>query len=294
MSGDARNHDEAVRERRLRELTDDGEIISADEYRRRSRRAFLGFGAAGVAGYLGFNRLQDSGSRDGDTIPALLRSGLEFNQAVWQTIERDGARARTFDISRREDIRVNGRHGLRARTGVTAEADLIQVSDAEAAAWEIQLTDVDGSAMDPIPLESIKNDVEAHEMVWEHKCVEGGPNFVLWTGVRVSDVLERYAPDQLANAEWGVLRTPAETDGGRQEREYTAAIENYTLRHAQSLFAWRLNGEDLTNGHGAPIRFVTPLKYGIKQLKRIGHLDFTNDTPTDYWTDRGYDLHAGF
>ena len=42
------------RERRLRELTDDGEIIERDEYSRRSRRAFLSFGALGIGGALAF------------------------------------------------------------------------------------------------------------------------------------------------------------------------------------------------------------------------------------------------
>ncbi len=293
MTGDARTPAEAERERRLREQTDNGEIISAADYRKRSRRSFLSFAALGVGGYVGFNRLQSMGSRDSDTIPAALRTGLEFNQAVWETIQRDGARARTFSVSDIEEIRVNGRHGLRATSNATAEADLIQVSDEEAAAWEITMTGVDGSNLDPIPLASIKSDFNVHEMVWEHKCVEGWSNIVQWTGVRVSDVLERYAPDQL-DADWGVMRTPAMTDGGRQEREYSAAIDRYTLDHSQTLFAWRLNGEDLTNGHGAPVRLVTPFKYGIKQIKRIGSIEFTNDTPSDYWTDRGYDLHAGF
>jgi DMSO/TMAO reductase YedYZ molybdopterin-dependent catalytic subunit len=66
------------------------------------------------------------------------------------------------------------------------------------------------------------------------------------------------------------------------------------MRHHQTLLAWQLNAEPLTAGHGAPIRIVTPFKYGIKQLKRIASIEFTDDRPTDYWTERGYDLHAGF
>lgn len=289
MIGDARTPDEAVRERKLRELTDNGEIISAADYKQRSRRAFLTFAGVGVVGFAGFKALQSSGSRDGDNIPSLLRNGLEFNQSVWQTLERDGVTARTFSVSDREEIRINGRHGLQ-----DSGDDLIQISDAEAASWEIAMTDVDGSALDPIPLAVIKSDFEVQNIVWEHKCVEGWANIVHWTGVRVSDVLERYAPDQLNNANWGVMRTPASTDEGEQEREYSAAIDRYTLNHSQSLFAWQLNGEELTAGHGSPVRFVTPMKYGIKQIKRVGIIDFANERPTDYWTTRGYDLHAGF
>lgn len=273
------------RERLLRELTDNGEIIDRDEYRKRSRRAFLAFGALGLGGFAGFRALQNRPEERG--IPDLLRTGLDFNSEVWTRLERDGASARTFAISDREELRVNGDHGLEDNSG-----DYIEIPDDEAAAWEINLTGTDGSNLAPIPLASIKSDFEVHDMVWEHKCVEGWANIVHWTGVRFSDVLERHAPDQ-AKAEWMVLRTPNERTP-RVRRDYSSAIENYTMLHSQTLLAWQLNGEDLTAGHGAPIRIVTPLKYGIKQLKRIGSIEFTNDTPTDYWTDRGYDLHAGF
>ncbi len=276
----------AEREERLRALTDDGEVVPIEQHRRRSRRAFLAFAGLGAAGYLGFRWVQNRPADE--AIPDVLRSGLDFNESVWTRLERDGADARTFSLSDREDIRVNGRHGLR-----DASREMIEVSHEEAATWEIELTGTDGASLDPIPLASIQRDFEVHDMVWEHKCIEGWSNIVHWTGVRFSDVFDRYAPGQ-ADASWMVLRTPTQTDEGRVERVYSSAIENHTMLHPQTLLAWRLNGEPLTAGHGSPIRLVTPLKYGIKQLKRIGSIEFTNDRPTDYWTERGYDLHAGF
>jgi len=281
--GDARDRSEAERERTLREQTDDGEIISKAEYTKRSRRAFLSFAGLGVAGYIGFNRLQNQ--EENESIPRLLRAGLDWNQTVWDRIQRDGARARTFSIDDREELRINGRHGLEDGDG-----ELIEVDADEAANWEITVTSRDGNRLAPIPLASIKSDFEVHDMVWEHKCIEGWANIVHWTGVRLSDVLERYAPEE-TSSDWAVLRTP-EADDVR--RDYSAAIDNYTFGHAQTLLAWQLNGEPLTAGHGSPIRLVTPFKYGIKQIKRVGSIEFTDDRPTDYWTERGYDLHAGF
>ncbi|WP_040493521.1 molybdopterin-dependent oxidoreductase [Ilumatobacter nonamiensis] len=283
MTGDARNAEEAERERRLREQTDDGEIISKEEYTKRSRRAFLSFAGLGVAGYLGFRQVQNM--EEDENIPRILRAGFDWNESVWSTLERDGARARTFSVDDREEIRVNGRHGLEDGDG-----DFIEVSESEAETWEIEVTSRNGSTLDPIPLAAVKSDFEVHDMVWEHKCIEGWSNIVHWTGVRLSDVLERYAADELS-AEWSVLRTPP---GNDVRREYSSAIENYTMRHAQTLLAWELNGEPLTAGHGSPIRLVTPFKYGIKQIKRVGSIEFTDDRPTDYWTERGYDLHSSF
>ncbi|MBT5849272.1 MAG: molybdopterin-binding oxidoreductase, partial [Acidimicrobiaceae bacterium] len=38
---------------------------------------------------------------------------------------------------------------------------------------------------------------------------------------------------------------------------------------------------------------ATPLKYGIKQLKRIGVIQFRREPGRDYWGDRGYDDYVG-
>ena len=63
--------------------------------------------------------------------------------------------------------------------------------------------------------------------------------------------------------------------------------------HPQTLLAWALNDEPLTVEHGAPLRLVIPVKYGIKNLKRIGALRWTDEQPADYWAEQGYDWFAG-
>ena len=36
-----------------------------------------------------------------------------------------------------------------------------------------------------------------------------------------------------------------------------------------------------------------PHKYGIKNIKLITRMTYTNTRPADYWHDRGYDWYAG-
>jgi hypothetical protein len=36
------------------------------------------------------------------------------------------------------------------------------------------------------------------------------------------------------------------------------------------------------------------VKYGIKNLKRIGKISFTDVRPKDYWAENGYDYDSGF
>jgi len=65
-----------------------------------------------------------------------------------------------------------------------------------------------------------------------------------------------------------------------------------SMMHPQTLLSWELQDEPLSLEHGAPLRLTTPNKYGIKQLKRVGRIQFTNEQPTDYWFERGYDWYS--
>ena len=247
---------------------DGGPPIPIEEYRKRSRRSFLTFGVLGVGAYLGFRHLQNR-PEDG-SIPDFTRRALQLNENVWERLQRSSADSRTFSVDAREDIRVNGRIGLR--------------DDLDQERWTVRVIGVDGHDLEALDIADIQA-LGGVDAVWRHKCIEGWSNIVHWTGTRFSTFAERYAADQ---PEWDhvSLRTPDE--------EYYVGLDRYTMLHDQTLLAWGLNGEPLTPDHGAPLRLATSLKYGIKQLKRIGTIEFTNERPDDYWVERGYDFHAGF
>ena len=40
--------------------------------------------------------------------------------------------------------------------------------------------------------------------------------------------------------------------------------------HPQTLLCYEMNGNTLPQEHGVPLRLVIPVKYGVKNLKRIG------------------------
>jgi DMSO/TMAO reductase YedYZ molybdopterin-dependent catalytic subunit len=54
-----------------------------------------------------------------------------------------------------------------------------------------------------------------------------------------------------------------------------------------------MGGQPLTQQHGAPLRLHMPIKYGYKQIKRIGLIAYTDQKPDDFWTKLGYDWYAG-
>ena len=87
-----------------------------------------------------------------------------------------------------------------------------------------------------------------------------------------------------ADHDYVSVRTPG--DG------YYIGLDRETALHSQTLLAWALNGEPLTPGHGAPVRLATPITYGIKQLKRIGTIEFTETYRGRTWTWIDHQLYS--
>jgi hypothetical protein len=125
------------------------------------------------------------------------------------------------------------------------------------------------------------------ELVTEFKCVEGWSNITHWAGFRLRDLLDLYPPQKVngRDPKYVYMETP---DGN-----YYGGYDLAAARHPQSLLVTHMHGEALTQEHGAPLRLHMPIKYGYKQLKRIGLVAYTDVKPDDYWTKLGYDWYAG-
>jgi hypothetical protein len=135
------------------------------------------------------------------------------------------------------------------------------------------------------------------EMVTEFKCIEGWSEIVYWGGVRLRDFLVAFPPhtgntDHSQPAEF-ISYLPEYIAFETLDGQYYVGIERQVALHPQTLLAYEMNGQPLTPDHGAPLRLVTPLKYGIKQIKQIGRITYRNTRPRDYWHEQGYDYYAG-
>ena len=126
------------------------------------------------------------------------------------------------------------------------------------------------------------------EWVTEFKCIEGWSEIVHWAGVPLRDFVAAYPPAKNAKGElpkYVYMETP--------NGDYYCGFELRECMHPQSLLTTEMSGRPLTQAHGAPFRLHMPIKYGYKQIKRIGLIAYTDDKPDDYWTRLGYDWYAG-
>lgn len=209
-----------------------------------------------------------------------LRRVLDANEQIARRYFSNTHLVPTFSKEEAaRDARVNGFDGIRT---------LIPDD------WKLQ---IDRSTGEPLLLTA--DDIKAlpkHEIVYEFKCIEGWSQKQYWAGARLSDFMEKYtlgtrdgsapSPDNADNLFKHVgLETP--------DKAYYVGIDMESAMHPQTLLAYELNGQPITAPHGAPLRLIIPVKYGVKNLKRIGRIFFSDTRPRDFWAERGYDYYVG-
>ena len=251
------------------------------QVRRMTRRSFAWGAAAALASLAGWGWLRTR--REDGGIPWPLRRVLEFNEGLGRAYFNDARLAPTFSVERAREPRVNGRIGLG--------------EGFDPAKWSLRVESPGGqAAVLRLGLDDIKALPRA-ETVTELKCIEGWSEVVHWAGARFADFTAKYGPAASA----GKLAVPGRKPEGHWDYvgletpsgEYYVGLDVESALHPQTLLCYEMNGLALTPAHGAPLRLFIPVKYGIKSIKRIGSIRFTNQRPGDYWAERGYDWYAG-
>jgi DMSO/TMAO reductase YedYZ molybdopterin-dependent catalytic subunit len=98
-----------------------------------------------------------------------------------------------------------------------------------------------------------------------------------WTGVRVSDLLDR------AGVKPTGTHVMAHCDGG-----YTTNVPVDALRDDDVLVAHAYGGEPLEPDHGAPLRLLVPKRYFWKSAKFLRQLEVMTEDRMGFWELNGY------
>lgn len=149
--------------------------------------------------------------------------------------------------------------------------------------WKLQVKKINGETLQ-ISLDEIRA-LPKTEITYDFKCVEGWDQIQHWAGVKFSDFIAHYKLDTEAKLQYVGLETP--------DKQYYVGIDMPSAMHPQTLLAYQMNDVLLSRNHGQPLRLIIPVKYGIKNLKRIGTMTFSNSRPRDYWAEQGYDYFSG-
>jgi DMSO/TMAO reductase YedYZ molybdopterin-dependent catalytic subunit len=234
------------------------------ELTRLTRRGFITMAAAAGAGYAGWKWLRTR-DRDGG-LEWPLRNALRVNESLATTYFSRARLSPGFRLSDVTRARLNGRLGLQSPIDLDA--------------WRLKIEGASEAAS--LTMDDIRA-LPRHEQITELRCIEGWSIIVKWSGARLADLIAKYPPSELTR--YIALETP--------DRGYYVGLDIDSAMHPQTLLAYEMNGSPLQTLHGAPLRLAIPVKYGIKNIKRIGTLRYTHIRPADFWAERGYDWYAG-
>jgi len=256
------------------------EKIDKREWRRRSRRGFLALGGAGVLGALGLTWIYTRGGMGQQPWP--LRSVLRANERLWRTVYGPGRLGEGPEApAKGTPYRVNGDIGL--------------LDELDPGEWSLAVsTPGTGRGNATLTMADLGR-MPQTETTELFRCIEGWSMPIAYSGVRFSDFLaatgagaREGGPKDLSRAALYPYVGFATPDG-----EYYVSLDMESALHPKTLLATGINGVPLSDEHGAPLRLIVPVKYGIKSLKRIGRIFFADERPPDYWAEQGYDWYAG-
>jgi DMSO/TMAO reductase YedYZ molybdopterin-dependent catalytic subunit len=202
-------------------------------------------------------------------VPKPIRKVLSLNEKVFSKTLSNNHLVKTYPVSAAaKKVRFNGDIGLR--------------SDLDSS-WKLKVVRKPGDTLF-ITLDEIKA-LPKTEIVFDFKCIEGWSQISHWGGVKFSDFARKYNLDLQTQMNYAGLITP--------DKKYYVGVDMASMMHPQTLLCYEMNGKPLPLKNGYPLRLMITVKYGIKSLKRIGTLFFSNTPPPDYWYERGYDYYSG-
>ena len=243
-------------------------LESDKKIRRRTFFSFAAFALAGATGIAGWKWLNRQPQQGGALQP--LRSTLETNEKILTSTFSEHRLVKTYPRSAAvKHVRVNSLIGTRANVDVNT--------------WRLNVNKSDGSIL-PVNMEDIQK-LPRKDIVFDFKCVEGWSQIQYWSGVPLKDFIIANGLQDETNRKYIGLQTP--------DKKYYVGLDMASALHPQTMLCYEMNGQLLTQAHGFPLRLIVPVKYGIKNLKCIGTMYFSNQKPPDYWAERGYDYYAG-
>jgi len=253
------------------------------EMRRMSRRSFVWAGIAALGAYGGVrwlaSRQEDLGT------PWPFRRALDANEGLAMDYFGPQRLAPTFSKSAITELRLNEIIGM-------------EEEDYDPSQWTLTVNNVYGKD-EPVQLtlEDIKK-LPVTTQITEMCCIEGWSIIVEWKGVRMIDFAEKYPPAPRSGEDPPDVHKKPENlvrfvSMLTPNEGYYVGLDMASALHPQTLLCYEMNGEPLSLEHGAPLRLAIPVKYGVKNLKRIGVITYTDTKPADYWAEQGYDWYAG-
>jgi sulfoxide reductase catalytic subunit YedY len=124
--------------------------------------------------------------------------------------------------------------------------------------------------------------------VYRHRCVEAWSMVIPWDGYALGEFISAMQP--LASAKYVQFISDDKSSDmpnkpGGFDWPYSEGLRLDEAMNPLCLLTFGCYGEVLPNQNGAPVRVVSPWKYGFKNAKAIVKIVFTDKQPRTLWNE---------
>jgi len=153
--------------------------------------------------------------------------------------------------------------------------------------WTVK---VDGLVKKPqiLDIDSILRYRPIENRVYRHRCVEAWSMVIPWDGYSLSEFINFVQP--LPSAKFVQFLSDDKSSDMPHKPfgynwPYSEGLRMDEAMNPLCLLTFGCYGEVLPNQNGAPVRVVSPWKYGFKNGKSIVKMNFTDKQPRTLWND---------
>jgi len=152
--------------------------------------------------------------------------------------------------------------------------------------WTVK---VDGLVKKPADyqFEDLVKPYKLEDRVYRFRCVEAWSMVIPWQGIPLAEMIKRFEPLPGAKfVQFTTLMAPDQMPGEREAILPWPYVEGLRMDEATNpltLMVTGLYGKTLPNQNGAPLRLITPWKYGFKGIKAITRISFVDKQPRNTW-----------
>jgi len=137
------------------------------------------------------------------------------------------------------------------------------------------------------------------ERLYRLRCVEAWAMAVPWTGFPMRDFVKLMNP--LSSAKYIRMQTFMKPEWAPSQRlrfwqpwPYEEGLTMAEATNELTMLVTGIYGHELPRQHGAPLRLITPWKYGFKSIKSIVRIEFTDRQPATFWNTAAPDEYDFF